>query len=83
MSPDDCPICSVLGYQHWEDLRGAGPVSAPVQELIGEPPYPHGQGEATCPTCGTVYTYLYECGFGEHDVMLTRFDPPQTPDSKP
>jgi len=70
----DCPTCAGFGIYHHEDLMAGGP-SAAVVALIGDMPYPGGEGIERCARCGSLYRVTYTCGFGEHDIELQRVSP--------
>ena len=68
----DCEICRNLSSHNYADLTynviptnmalltGDSPTERPADDII------------ECHLCGTLYSYIYTCGFGENDIALRR-----------
>jgi hypothetical protein len=70
----DCPNCSQLAANTYDDLMDGSRPHDAIVALLGFPP-PGGAGTVCCPTCGTLYEFEYDCGFMEHDISLRRISP--------
>jgi hypothetical protein len=71
----DCDICRHLSSHNYADLRSSS-IPENLAVLVGSDPSRRLATEfIDCPTCGTLYLYTYDCGFGENDITLRRATP--------
>jgi hypothetical protein len=71
----DCDICRRLSSHVYADLT-FDPVPENIARLVGASPAARLAEEIIeCPLCGTFYSYVYACGFGENDITLRRVSP--------